>query len=312
MIGRLLPLGLAAALASALALPAAAEPDCGAVWGALAAELPTGISLSGRPSGSQDGFCVLGGVEISFGAQATSLFVADRLMLKGPALEALLGADVAPSALEGRIDGLRVLVRTGYASFDYAALAQSRLARTSASLLMTWDEKARLLRLDRMHVDLPGNNAIYMAGEMTGVDLGSRAAIQTSAASFALTRLDLDARLHGLFEWYLLPALAGALLPADGDAEAAAQALKSEAKAFLAALPEPAFPAATRDAAARIVDELPNPSGRVKLAFRAPDGFGPVRFARYALTGLPRSLAEAGPLFQGITLDLTWTHEDAE
>lgn len=300
------------ALAAALAGPVAAETDCPALWGALAAELPAGLSLVGRPANPQDGFCVLTGIELSLGPQADHVLVVDRLLLKGAALEAFLGAEAAPTGLEARVEGLRLLTRSGIASFDYASAAQARLARTNASFLLSWNEKTRVLRLERLNVDLPGNNAVALTAEVQAVDLSSRAAIQTSLASFALTQADLDMTLHGFFEWYLLPALAAAVLPAEGDAEAAAKDVKAAAKAFLAQLPEPTFPQATREAAARIVDELPNPSGRLTLTFTAPEGFGPVRFAGFALTGVPRSLAAAAPLFQGVTLDLAWTHEDAE
>ncbi|WP_395542773.1 hypothetical protein [Neotabrizicola sp. sgz301269] len=300
------------ALGALLASPAAAETDCKALWGALATELPEGLILAGRPANPQDGFCVLTGIEMSYGAEARSVLVLDRLLVKGTALDAFLGADTAPTGLEARIEGLRLLTRTGIASFDYASAAQARLARTNASFLLSWDDKAKLLRLERLNVDLPGNNAISLKAEVQAVDLSSRAAIQTSLTSFALTRADLDMTLHGFFEWYLLPALAASFLPNEGDAEAAAKDAKATAKAFIETLPEPTFPTATRDAAARIVDEMPNPSGRLKLSFDAPEGFGPVRFARYALTGMPTTLQAAAPLFQGVTLGLSWTHEDAE
>lgn len=302
----------AVALAALVAGPAAAETDCKALWGKLAAELPEHLALAGRPANPQDGFCVLTGIEISYGAEPRSVLILDRLLVKGAALDAFLGAEAAPTALEARIEGLRLLTRTGIASFDYASAAQARLARTNASFLLSWDDKAKVLRLERLNVDLPGNNAIALKAEVQAVDLSSRAALQTSFASFALTRADLDMTLHGFFEWYLLPALAASFLPNEGDAEAAAKDAKAAAKAFIETLPEPTFPKASREAAARIVDEMPNPSGRLKLSFVAPDGFGPVRFARYALTGVPTDIAAAAPLFQGVTLDLSWTHEDAE
>lgn len=299
-------------LAGLLAGAAAAETDCRAVWGALAGHLPAGLNLAGRPANPQDGFCVMTGVELPLGDGAGSVLMIDRVLVKGSALDWLVGTEPAPTVLEGRIEGLRVIPRSGNAALDYAAEAQARLSRTNASFLISWDAAARRLRLERMHIDLPGNNAIYLGAAAEGVDLSSEAAIQSSLSGFLLTRVEMDATLHGAFEWYLLPQLALVLLPDTGDAAQTAADLRAQGKAAIAALPETTFPPETKDALVRLIGELPNPSGRMRLDFRADPGFGLVRFVGYAMTGVPATLAEAAPLFQGVTLDLAWTHEDAE
>ena len=132
-----------------------------------------------------------------------------------------------------------------------------------------------------------------------------------SATSFALTEFDARITSHGLFEWYVLMALGPAVLPSEGDMDSAFAGVQVEVKAFVADLPGASFPDESKAALVAFVDQLPNPSGELTLAMRAEPGVGPVRFGGYAVTGVPTSMAEAAPLFQGVTVDVGWTHADA-
>lgn len=60
-----------------------------------------------------------------------------------------------------------------------------------------------------------------------------------------------------------------------------------------------------------LIAELPNPSGDLTVSLRADPGIGPTRAAGCAMGGVPETLAKAAPLFQGVTLDIGWTHADA-
>ena len=81
--------------------------------------------------------------------------------------------------------------------------------------------------------------------------------------------------------------------------------------AWVGDLPETSVSADSKAALAALVAELPNPSGELVVRVTAKPGIGPVRFGGYAVTGVPATLAEAAPLFQGVTVDVEWTHGDA-
>jgi hypothetical protein len=90
--------------------------------------------------------------------------------------------------------------------------------------------------------------------------------------------------------------------------QAEVDALRNAALGGIAQLPEAAVPADSKDALSALVAELPNPSGRLVVAFRAEEGFGPARLAPFAINGLPQTMAEAAPLFRGVAVDVGWTH----
>ena len=144
-----------------------------------------------------------------------------------------------------------------------------------------------------------------------GADGTYTGAAQMSAGSFSVTEADLRVTTQGLFEWYLLMALGPSFLPPEGDMEAAAEGLRSEMRAAVADLPGSTVSEASKAALVALIGELPNPSGELVLALRANPGIGPARLAGPALTGVPRTVAEAAPLFQGVRVDVGWTRVDA-
>jgi hypothetical protein len=152
---------------------------------------------------------------------------------------------------------------------------------------------------------------VQASAVLTGVDLSSTGAMQMSATSFALTEFDTQVTTHGLFEWYILMALGTMVLPSEGDIDAAAEGLRADLAAVLDDLPGTSFSDASKAALRELIAELPNPSGDLTLELRAEPGIGPARAAGYALNGVPQTLAEAAPLFLGVTVDVGWTHADA-
>lgn len=116
---------------------------------------------------------------------------------------------------------------------------------------------------------------------------------------------------HGLFEDYLLMALGSALLPPEGDREAAVRGVRADLSERIDDLPSKSVSKNSKAALRAMVAELPNPSGTLALSLRADPGIGPARVAGYAVTGVPELPADLWPLFQGVTLDVVWTHADA-
>lgn len=93
--------------------------------------------------------------------------------------------------------------------------------------------------------------------------------------------------------------------------EAAAEGIRADLVRMIGDLPETSVADDSKSALRALIAELPNPSGDLALALRAEPGLGPVRATGCAVTGVPETLAEAAPLFQGVMLDVDWTHVDA-
>jgi hypothetical protein len=298
---------LAAALG--VAAPVQAQDVCAAVWDRLV----SGVSLVAPVTGTmraEGAGCLAEAVEIDMPGDYTPVWVIERLRLSGGALGWIAGNRAVPDRLEIAVDGLSFQLRTGMADMDYIYSAQARANPIQVSAALEWQAGARRLALERLEVDLPGDNAISLTAVLEGVDLSSEAAMQMSPTGAALREADLTLRTHGFFEAYLLPWLGNGLLPLEGDVEAEVARLKAQATEIVLGLPEAQFPGGTRDALVALIADLPNPAGRLTLAFRADPGFGAARFAGYAGQPLPATLEEAAPLLDGVTVEIGWTDED--
>ena len=101
------------------------------------------------------------------------------------------------------------------------------------------------------------------------------------------------------------------MLPSEGDIDAAAEGIRAAMLTMIGDLPGTSFSDASKADLRTLIEELPNPSGDLSLSLRAEPGIGPVRFGGYAITGVPQTLAEAAPLFKGVTVDVGWIHAEA-
>ena len=306
----------ASLLALLLAGPAGAEGQagqalCAAAWaraseglGALGAVTAAGVAQEGD-------WCVVTGPVVDPHGQYVPAWHMDQLRFRGSALGWIAEGTGLPEGLEVAVEGLRLVVETGDARMDWLFAAQARPNEIGAKLVLAWNPAAKIMRLDRLSIDFPGENLVDLSAVVTGVDLSSQGAIQMSATSFALTEADLRISTHGLFEWYALMALGPMVLPPEGDMAAAAAGIRSDLLAMVCDLPGTSVSDASKAALAALVADLPNPSGDLTVRLKAKPGIGPVRFGGYAVTGVPATLTEAAPLFQGVTVDVGWTHGDA-
>jgi hypothetical protein len=306
----------ASVVALMLAGPAAAEglvgqALCAAAWN----KVGEGLSALGKVSAAsvaQDGdWCLASGAVLDLEGQYIPDWHMDALRFRGSALGWIADGSTLPEGLEVAVEGLRLVVQTGTAQFDWLLAAQARPNGIDATASLAWDPASKVLRLEGLSLDFPGENLVEASARLTGVDLSSTGAMQMSATSFALTEADLRITTHGLFEWYVLMTLGPLVLPQEGDMDAAADGLRSDLVALVGALPGTSFSADSKAALVALVTELPNPSGDLTVGFRAEPGFGPARAAGYAVNGVPQTMAEAAPLFQGVTVDVGWTHVDA-
>ena len=302
----------AGALLVLLAGPVAAETGRSETAWARVAEGLGGFGTVTATGVAQEGdWCVVDVPVLDVDGQYVPDWRMDRLRFRGAALGWIADGSSMPEGLEIAVEGLRLAVQTGNAQVDWLLAAQARPNGIDAEAALAWDPVAKVLRLERLSLDFPGENRVEASAVVTGVDLSSTGAMQMSLASFALTEAELRVQTHGLFEGYALMALGSALLPPEGDMDAAAEGLRAEVLAAISDLPGTSFSDASKAALRVLVGELPNPAGDLAVAVKAEPGIGPVRFGGYAVTGVPATVAAAAPVFEGVKVDVGWTHADA-
>lgn len=302
----------AGALLVLLAGPVAAETGlCETAWARVAEGLGGFGTVTATGVAQEGDWCVVDVPVLDVDGQYVPDWRMDRLRFRGAALGWIADGSSMPEGLEIAVEGLRLAVQTGNAQVDWLLAAQARPNGIDAEAALAWDPVAKVLRLERLSLDFPGENRVEASAVVTGVDLSSTGAMQMSLASFALTEAELRVQTHGLFEGYALMALGSALLPPEGDMDAAAEGLRAEALAAIGDLPGTSFSDASKAALRVLVGELPNPAGDLAVAVKAEPGIGPVRFGGYAVTGVPATVAAAAPVFEGVKVDVGWTHADA-
>lgn len=302
----------AGALLVLLAGPVAAETGlCETAWARVAEGLGGFGTVTATGVAQEGDWCVVDVPVLDVDGQYVPDWRMDRLRFRGAALGWIADGSSMPEGLEIAVEGLRLAVQTGNAQVDWLLAAQARPNGIDAEAALAWDPVAKVLRLERLSLDFPGENRVEASAVVTGVDLSSTGAMQMSLASFALTEAELRVQTHGLFEGYALMALGSALLPPEGDMDAAAEGLRAEVLAAISDLPGTSFSDASKAALRVLVGELPNPAGDLAVTVKAEPGIGPVRFGGYAVTGVPATVAAAAPVFEGVKVDVGWTHADA-
>ena len=229
----------------------------------------------------------------------------DRLRWRG--LDPLLEGGL-PTEAWVEMEGLRIVPITGDPVFDWLLAAQQGPVGIDATLDAGVDADGAVA-LRSLRVDLPGRDAIDLSVETAGLDLSSRAAFEASLGRAGVTRASATVVMDGLFERYLLMPLGAAALDGVEDPAREAPLLRDALAAQMRLLPEAIFPGPTRGSLEALVAALPNPRGTLRLDLAAPEAtpLGLPRFARFAITGLPRTPEEAFEALDGVTLGATWT-----
>lgn|GEM_PF-1823800 len=292
-----------------LAAPAQAQMngDCQALLDRTVAQTQ---GLSARYSGTEGEWCVYRNLRLKTPSNDPD-FAADSLRLRAnaPLWAVLMGEPANGDGYDAavKIEGLRFFAKTGMANYDYLFQLQSMSDQTAVDLALMWDASAKELRLTRLEVDFPGDNALSATARIGNVDLSSDGAAQMAVTGFAVQEATLGVTSNGLFESVFLLPMGMMLMPQEGDMTVAAEAVRAQGLAGVAALPDTAFSTQTKAALSQLIAEMPNPAGTLALKFQANGGFGPARLTSFALFGVPTTIEQAAPLFKGITLDATWT-----
>ncbi len=273
------------------------------------------VDFRARYSGLSDGVCEYSDLRLKTGAQRGPSFFADRVTLSGSILGWKPGERLGSSDMSLTAEGLRFAMEMGDPRMDYLLDAQSKVGAMSLDLRLGWDAGSKQLSVGRFDLATAEMSLIRLNALVKNVDLSSPGAMQMALTGFAVTDLDLEVKTFGLFESYLLPLMINLLpdVPPDAGAEGFARIVSEQKLALRSAinqLPDAAFPAPSRAALAGFLSDLPSPRGKFVVSFRSPSGFGPARFARFALTGMPETIRDAAPLFDDTRFDIQWRRGD--
>ncbi len=274
------------------------DASCAVSWG-LISNLMT-LLQEVTPS-IDGGACVVRDLEVMNG-RVRILVDVIRWELDG--LEALLVSGSLLDRAEIHARGIYVVASTGMPDFDYMLEAQARATEGIGLDLLATHEDGQVL-LEQLHVDFPGENAIDATLRLDTVD-------PRRPETALLSDLRLELLTHGLFETYALMPLGNLLLSTDEDPAAQVDRLRAEAIAAIGTLPEPLFNATSRQALTLLVEDMPNPAGRVVLDLQSDQGLPITQLS--GTVGPFGWIPVSDPLavLQGVDLDITYDRSGAE
>ena len=170
---------------------------------------------------------------------------------------------------EFNVEGLRYFAKTGLLRFDYVyeAIAQGGAGITARLSVAHADGAVSVEQLQINFDPLNSVTATMRIGNVATSDLGTA----------TIEEMALEVVTHGLFERMVLSVVADALLGGD-DPWAEAERLRAEALTWVAALPTDRQ---TRRDMMALVQDLPNPAGRVTLRFEGALSLQDVLSERY-------------------------------
>ncbi len=306
---------IAAALVLAVATPGAAQTsaECAAFW-----DLASDLVGQTRSAGPVDrpairvgpGGCVASDIRLD-GGPRTEFRIA-RIAWSGTGFDRMLADGLPPTSLKVSAKGIRVIPRTGQPVFDYAFGKQSIRGAVDLEIAASWDATAKALTLETLELDFPAENRIGVSATLEGIDLTDRDSIEASAATAAITEAFTRIETRGLFESYVLMALAPALLTEDEDPEAQVQALKVRANTLVGIAPSALLPQASKDALRRLISVMPNPNGTLAVRMTASPGLGTARGLDLSRNFVPDNFGDLWRLLDGVRLDVSYDHESLE
>lgn len=304
------------AMAGLMAQSGAAETltdaDCKAVWeGAslLTSSFETKVVEKISASG---GWCQLDGVTLSSTIPYSPRFHLARLSFRGDGLAGLFDLSTPPGSIEMKIEDLVISVTIADPVMSYLIAAQAGARGIDADLSAEWDASAKRLSLNHLKLDFPGDNEITAAATLQNVDLSSPGAAQASLPAFSVTSFEGSILSNGLFENYGLVPLGNLLLGAEMNPGARVDALKAQATAAIAVLPEARFSAATRAALTAVVAQMPNPAGQLKFAVTSEPGLGLQQLSGLLAQDGPQALAGLAAALAPVAGNATFVPTAAE
>lgn len=301
-------IALAAFVAAVPAMAQGVRPSCAAVLesftGLLERNDVQDVQSTLSPFQTSSGGCTARDLEIAM--QGNLRIRIDKLAWSGAGFDRFVNEGVPPETLELEITAARVVPTIPDPVMQYILEEQSRLNPIDITLSSAWDATAHRLTLSALRATFRGDNEIFHSAVIESVDLSSQSALQMSAGSFSIVESTMEITSNGLFESYVLPALAAGLLSPDDDPKEQVDALKEKALEEIALFPDAIVPPASRAALRALVSDMPRPSGTLRVHMTASPGLGPARFLRLAQRSGMTDLKAIWPLLNGVELKIVY------
>lgn len=255
-----------------------------------------------------DGACRIDGVDIYLGPSV--VIETDRIMWTARDPDRFVVDGLPPAALTLNVSGISIVPDFGDKALSYLSRIQNRGRTIDLVFDAEWSEADRHLSLNALNLTFPEEDYVHFSAEIEGVDLSNRNTIQMSAGSMAITRSVTDIRSTRLFQDYLLQPLGLELLFRSDDPEARVEELKDIARNRISDVPPDILPVPSKEALLVLLDQMPAPSGRLRIEKTADPGIGPARFATFAMrTGGITDPEQIWQALDGLVLGITYTPE---
>ena len=305
MISRLLAL-----MIILLAHPAVSQSStCAAEWTKLIDTASASFGMA-KPAPSlfrqtANGGCRTSGLEFKINEHVA--IKADSLSWSGRDMDRFVETGLPPTALELTVSGIRIVPQVGDPTFQFLQDIQTRGQNIGVTLSLDWEAETRELFLRYFTISLPSDDYVRVTARVEGVDMSSAESLAKSAATFGLTDVGLEVRTTRIFQDYLLFVVGMALLDGHPDPAARMAELKAIGRTGIDAAPGDVLSETSKAALKRLVDDMPEPAGLLRITQTANPGLGVARGLLLSRQSQAiKSVDDLGPLIDGITLDVTY------
>ncbi len=301
---------LAALAVLMMTAPAMAQtPNCAAQWTRLIGVLSNAFGVKAPPPGlfrqMADGGCRTDG--LSFPTNDHLVLKAESLTWRGRDMGRFVNDGLPPTGLSLTMSGIRMVPQVGDKTFQYLQDIQSRGQDVELTLTVNWDEADKVVSLDNLTIRLPGDDFVRLNGRIEGVDLSTAESLAGSAASFGVTEMNLEVRSERMFQDYLLFPFGMAVLIGHENPDARMAELIALGKAAVADAPLKLVSAGSKAALTDLLDDLPDPAGRLTINQTANPGIGVARGLAFGMGARSiKTLDDIWPFFDGISVKIDY------
>lgn len=163
------------------------------------------------------------------------------------------------------------------------------------------------LELERLDVDLPGDNAVSLTFTAGGIAPEVLSGNVANLMALSVNRLEVIVTNTGFADGLILGALMGAMSDLPGTPEGQIEATRRDARAIVDGLPDDILINDSKAALGRLIDDAPVPWGTVSVSLTADPALPLVRFPALALASNPFDPGALGFAFSGSEVSVTYT-----
>ncbi|MGI9389806.1 MAG: hypothetical protein ACR2O1_07095 [Boseongicola sp.] len=201
-------------------------------------------------------------------------------------------------ALEVDLDNLRMVPQMEDPWFDYMMREQNRRSLIDGRLSASWDFGSGVFSLRELVIDLPGKNRVSLSSRTEGMSPDLLTGAMGSLGDVALAAFDLEIENHGFLDGAVLGYLVGNYSGSAGTPEAVVDGAKKQARAWVADLPDAAFPPSSKAALNAMIDDAPVPWGVLNVSIESD---APINLAMLPGMGIVSGLAEPATLEEALS-----------